>query len=109
MSENLSELSGRKGLERNLFEGLVNKAKQEQGSPSKQSLQELADEFLIGDAITYGASTFYDFLKPENKNKKVYLCSGSTCLLAGTQDQLKSQLKTHFKDEEIGHMCCLGR
>ena len=109
MSENLSELSGRKGLERNLFEGLVNKAKQEQGSPSKQSLQELADEFLIGDAITYGASTFYDFLKPENKNKKVYLCSGSTCLLAGTQDQLKSQLKTHFKEEEIGHMCCLGR
>lgn len=109
MSENLSELSGRKGLENNLFEGLVNKAKQEHGSPSKESLQELADEFLIGDAITYGASTFYDFLKPENKNKKVYVCSGSTCLLAGTQDKLKDNLKNHFKEEEIGHMCCLGR
>lgn len=109
MSENLSELSGRKGLENNLFEGLVNKAKQEQGTPSKESLAALADEFLIGDAITYGASTFYDFLKPENKNKKVYLCSGSTCLLADTQDALKAKLKSHFKEEEIGHMCCLGR
>lgn len=109
MSENLSELSGRKGLENNLFEGLVNKAKQEHGSPSKESLQKLADEFLIGDAITYGASTFYDFLKPENKNKKVYVCSGSTCLLAGTQEGLKKDLETHFKSEEIGHMCCLGR
>lgn len=109
MSDNLSELSGRKGLEKNLFEGLVNKAKQEHGSPSKESLQALADEFLIGDAITYGASTFYDFLKPENKNKKVYVCSGSTCLLAGTQDKLKGELSQHFKEEEIGHMCCLGR
>ncbi|MFY0644978.1 MAG: NAD(P)H-dependent oxidoreductase subunit E [Bacteroidia bacterium] len=109
MSDNLSELSGRKGLENNLFEGLVNKAKQEQGSPSQESLKALADEFLIGDAITYGAATFYDFLKPENKNKEVYMCSGSTCLLAGTQDQLKKDLNTHFKDEEIGHMCCLGR
>ena len=109
MSDNLSELSGRKGLENNLFEGLVNKAKQDQGTPSKESLQALADEFLIGDAITYGAATFYDFLKPENKNKEVYVCSGSTCLLAGTQDELKSNLKNHFKEEEIGHMCCLGR
>lgn len=109
MSENLSKLSGRKGLENNLFEGLVNKAKQEAGTPSKESLQKLADEFLIGDAITYGASTFYDFLKPENKNKKVYVCSGSTCLLAGTQDDLTSELKKHFKEDEIGKMCCLGR
>ncbi len=109
MSENLSELSGRKGLEQNLFEGLVNKAKEEFGSPSKESLEALAEEFLIGDAVTYGASTFYDFLRPENKNKKVYICSGSTCLLAGTQDELKGELKQHFKEEEIGHMCCLGR
>jgi NADH-quinone oxidoreductase subunit F len=109
MSDNLSELSGRKGLERNLFEGLVNKAKSERGTPSKASLQELADEFLIGDAITYGAATFYDFLKPENKNKTAYVCNGSTCLLAGTQDAVKSKLETHLDADQIGHMCCLGR
>jgi NADH:ubiquinone oxidoreductase subunit F (NADH-binding) len=109
MSENLSELSGRKGLEDNLFEGLVNKAKKNHGTPAEEDLKKLADEFLVGDAITYGAATFYDFMKPENKGKKVYTCSGSTCLLAGTQDDLKGELKKHFKEEEIGHMCCLGR
>ncbi len=49
------------------------------------------------------------FSGPKTKGKKVYVCNGSACLCAGTQDQLIEDLKGTFKDEEIGHMTCLGR
>ncbi len=109
MSKNLSELSGRGGLENNLFEVLGKTAKEEQGTPSKEKLEEIAQEFLVGKANTYGTITAYDFLKPENKGKKAYVCNGSACLCAETQDSVQSELEKHYKKEEIGHMCCLGR
>jgi NADH-quinone oxidoreductase subunit F len=108
MSKNISELSGRKGLTENLFEELGVAAKKT-GTPSKAEMERLADEFLIGKANVYGAASFYDFLREENKGKKVYVCNGSSCLTAGTQTGLKKKLGTHFKKEEIGEMCCLGR
>ena len=108
MSDNLSDLSGRKGIVDNLFEKMANAA-EATGSPSQKDLDQLADEFLIGKANTYGAVTFYDFMKPENKGKKVYVCNGSACLCAGTQNAVNSELKKHFKEQEIGHMTCLGR
>ena len=108
MSKNLSELSGRQGLENNLFDR-YGQLTQDRGAPDKEKLADLASEFLIGAANTYGATTFYDFLKPGNKDKKVYLCNGSVCLCAGTQNALKEGLLQHFREEEIGHMCCLGR
>ncbi len=108
MSKNISELSGRKGLEDNLFDRLGNLVV-DAPQPSKDELAKLADEFLVGTANVYGTTTFYDFLKPENKGKKVYVCSGTVCLCAGTQEKLKENLKAHFKEEEIGAMCCLGR
>jgi NADH-quinone oxidoreductase subunit F len=37
------------------------------------------------------------------------LCNGSACLCAGTQGPLHGQVSAHFKEEEIGHICCLGR
>lgn len=109
MSKNLSELSRRKGLKNNLFDKMGNLAIENDGTPDPEKLDKLAEEFLYGKANTYGTTTFYDFLKPENKGKKVYVCNGSTCLCAGTQENLKSELKKHFREEEIGHMCCLGR
>ncbi len=108
MSKNLSYLSGRKGLEENLFQKL-GEVSEEQGTPTREDIKALAREYLMGDANIYGAATFYDFLKPENKGKKIYLCNGSVCKMAGSQDELKKQLKTKFKEEEIGEMCCLGR
>jgi NADH-quinone oxidoreductase subunit F len=108
MSKNLSELSGRKGLRENLFEEL-GIAATETGAVSKKNAEKLAEEFLLGKANVYGAATFYDFLRPENQGKKVYVCNGSSCLTAGTQDKLKDQLHKEFKEEEIGEMCCLGR
>ncbi|MCB9222541.1 MAG: NADH-ubiquinone oxidoreductase-F iron-sulfur binding region domain-containing protein [Crocinitomicaceae bacterium] len=108
MSKNLSELAGRQGVEKSLFEDLGVISRNE-GSPSKDQLQELADKFLVGLSTTYGTATFYDFMKPENKGKKVYVCNGSACLCSGKQDAVTETLKTHFKADEIGHMTCLGR
>ena len=80
MSKNLSELSGRKGLKDNLFDRMGKLAERE-GTPDKEELDRLADEFLIGSANTYGTATFYDFLKPENKGKKAYVCNGTAVRL----------------------------
>ncbi len=108
MSFNISELSGRKGLENNLFEKL-GEAAQDTGSVSIEQSEQLAKEFLIGNANVFGSATFYDFTREENKGKKVYICNGSSCLSAGTQSALKEKLANHFDGTEIGEMCCLGR
>ncbi len=108
MSKNLSNLSGRQGLGKNLFEVLAKKA-EGKGTPSKEDMEKLAEEFLMGNANIYGTASFYDFLKAENESKKVYVCNGSACLTAGTQDNVSNQLNTHFTPDEIGNMCCLGR
>ena len=108
MSKNLSELSGRKGLKDNLFNKMGELAIKD-GTPSIDKLDQLADEFLVGKANTYGAATFYDFLKPENKGKKVYVCNGTACVCAGTQEKVVEELSKEFDTNEIGHMTCLGR
>jgi len=108
MSENLSALSGRKGLEDNLFERMVEKAKLT-GTPEDLELKALAEEYLMGDAVTYGTASFYDFMKKEHEGVKAHVCNGSACLVAGTQKEVKEKLSKHLKPEEIGHMCCLGR
>ncbi len=108
MSKNLSYLAGRKGVPTTLFEELGMVAA-ETGTPSVEKMEVLRKEFLVGKATVYGTTTFYDFLKPENQGKKVYVCNGSACLCAGTQPVLKEKLQKYFKEEEIGEMCCLGR
>lgn len=108
MSKNLGDLSRRKGLEENLFEELGIAAR-ETGTVSKEKIDELAEEFLMGKANIYGTASFYDFLRPENRGKKVYVCNGSSCLSAGTQGALKDKLSQHYDASEIGEMCCLGR
>ena len=108
MSDNLSELLGRKGVEGSLFSKMGELA-QDTGTPSNEALEALANEFLIGKANAFGTSTFYDFMKPENKGKKVYVCNGTACVCAGTQDNLIANLKDHFEEDQIGHMTCLGR
>ncbi|TNE66625.1 MAG: formate dehydrogenase [Bacteroidetes bacterium] len=109
MSKNIGYLTGRKGLDDNLFEALGRTAEQNGGTVPAEEMKRLAEQFLIGDANVYGSVTFYDFLRPENQGKKVYICNGSACLTAGTQDQLREQLGAHFPADQIGEMCCLGR
>lgn len=108
MSNNLSHLLGRKYRKKNLFEALGEAAK-ETGTPDAASMEKLRQEFLVGKSTVTGAVSFYDFLKPENQGKKVYICNGSACLTAGTQESLTREINSHYPSEEIGEMCCLGR
>ncbi len=108
MSDNLSELLGRKGLKDNLFDKL-GKLAQPEGAPSDDDMAKLAEEFLVGKANAFGTASFYDFLKPENKGKKVYVCNGTACVCAGTQEKVIDSLKNKFDADEIGHITCLGR
>lgn len=108
MSTNLSHLLGRKPNGNILFDEL-GKAAVENGTPDSAKMEKLRQEFLVGKSTVTGTVSFYDFLKPENKGKKVYVCNGSACLTAGTQPSLTNEIGKHFKPEEIGEMCCLGR
>jgi len=103
MSENISKLSARKGIDNNLFEDLI-RAK---GEPL--SLKNLAQEYKVGEANLFAASSSYDFIQGENANKKAYLCNGSSCLCAGTQTAVEESLLKQFNQDEIGHVTCLGR
>ncbi|MBI1841436.1 MAG: formate dehydrogenase [Verrucomicrobia bacterium] len=109
MSRNLSALSYRKGLDQNVFDRMVKAAEAEGTSETGEFAHRLGEESLFGDALSLGAVSFYDFLKKENAGKKVFLCNGSACLCAQTQDKLHASVARHFKSEEIGHICCLGR
>lgn len=108
MSKNLSELSGRKGIDHNLFEQL-GIAAADSGTPTLEDMDRLREEFLVGKGNVFGTVSFYDFLRPENQGKKVYICNGSACRTAGTQDSLHTKMRQHFSSQEIGEMCCLGR
>ena len=50
MSKNLSELSGRKGLEKNLFEELGIAAR-DTGTPDLNTLEKLSASFLVGKSM----------------------------------------------------------
>lgn len=109
MSKNLSALSFRKGLDDNVFNRMV-KAGDEFGlAETPTAVHALAEHHLVGDAISLGAVSFYDFLKKEHAGKQVLVCNGSACLVAGTQSKLSEQLTRHFDKDAIGHICCLGR
>ena len=104
MSKNVTNLSGRKGLGDNLFERLV-----DAGTPKPSTHIKLAKDYLLGEAVTYGAASFYDLLSEKNVGKKVLICDGSACLCAGTQKDVRSALRNHFHPDEIGSITCLGR
>ncbi len=102
MSKNIAALARRKGLDDGLFERI-------REQKSHQQKQQIAKDFLVGDAIVQGSASFYDFIEGENAQKKAYVCNGSSCLCAGTQPQVLSGLLQHFHQDDIGHVACLGR
>lgn len=109
MSENLGNLAGRKGLHTSTILETLGTAAAETGTPDTGTLERLHEEFLIGRGNLKGTVTFYDFLKPDNAGKKAYVCNGSACLTAGTQDELKKSLQTIYGPDAVGEMCCVGR
>ncbi len=105
MSKNITQLARRKGVDNTLFQALL----LEENSKSPEQRHKLAKEFLVGDAVVHGAAGFYDFIDGENANKKAYVCNGSSCLCAGTQDKTKSALESRYGEKNVGHVTCLGR
>ncbi len=108
MSENLSYLAGRKGVEESLFEKVLQRAKVS-GTPSEEEMSALAKDFLFGEANVTGTASFYDFTREAHKDVRVRVCNGSACLVAGTQEKLKNSLLRDFPENQVGDICCLGR
>jgi NADH-quinone oxidoreductase subunit F len=98
-------LSARKGIDKNLFDEIGKRAKTEN---SNNKLKELAKEFLVGDAVIAGTTSFYDFTRQENKKHQIYVCNGTACMCANTQDKLVKNLKELVKSDIIGHASCVG-
>lgn len=107
MSKNLRGLSERKGLNPGLFEEIAG-TEGINGSDRQHILDEIAGRSLAGKSSVLGAGTFYDFLKKEHASKKVFMCDGTSCITSGKQEKLKAELLTHFTEDEIGTVTCLG-
>ena len=88
MSKNISNLSGRIGLKDNLFK----KMSENVLNDSPKDIKEIAKEYNLGVSTIHGAESFYEFLRPEHKEKKAWVCNGSACMCAGNQDKLKKKI-----------------
>ena len=104
MSKNISNLSGRVGLKDNLFK----KMSENVLNDSPKDIKEIAKEYNLGVSTIHGAESFYEFLRPSHREKKAFVCNGSACMCAGTQDKLKETLKSKLGDDKVGEMFCLG-
>lgn len=104
-NKNIRSLSYRKELDDNLFENITALSKKK---VSSKEFHNLAKRFMIDDSVVIGTASFYDFLRPENQEKKVHVCNGTACMVAGTQDQLTEKLSTLVDADKIGHVPCLG-
>ena len=105
MSKNISKLSGRKGLKDNLFKRMIDTTKK---TKNGKEIKQLAEEYHVGMSTIHGAESFYEFLRPEHKEKKAWICSGSACMCAGTQGKLRKKLSDKLGKDKIGTMFCLG-
>jgi len=105
MSRNISKLSGRKGLKDNLFQRIVDTTSK---SKNGKEIKQLAEEYHVGMSTIHGAESFYEFLRPEHKEKKAWICNGSACMCAGTQGKVRKKLSEKLGEDKIGMMFCLG-
>jgi len=105
MSKNISKLSGRKGLKDNLFKRMIDTTKK---TSDVKKIKQLAEEYHVGMSTIHGAESFYEFLRPEHKEKKAWICNGSACMCAGTQGKVRKKLSEKLGEDKIGMMFCLG-
>ena len=60
MSKNISNLSGRIGLKKNLFEKISERSL---NSKDASGIKEIANEYNMGVSTIHGAESFYEFFK----------------------------------------------
>ena len=90
MSKNISKLSGKVGLKNNLFQKISERSLK---SNKDKDIKDLADEYNMGVSTIHGAESFYEFLRPAHREKKAFVCNGSACMCAGTQENLKKKTR----------------
>ena len=79
MSKNISKLSGRIGLKNNLFQKLSERSL---NSKNGEGMKELADKYHVGVSTIHGAESFYEFLRPEHRKKKLlFVMEAHVCVL----------------------------
>jgi NADH-quinone oxidoreductase subunit F len=100
MSKNISKLSGRKGLQENLFDKV-----RQTGSDAG----DVASQHLLGKSSIHGSRGFYDFLSENFRQQKAWVCNGTSCLCSGDQESLKVDLEKALGEGKVGTMTCLGR
>ena len=105
MSKNISNLSGRIVLKNNLFQKLSDRSL---NSKDDAGMKEIAEEYKMGVSTIHGAESFYEFLRPSHREKKAFVCNGSACMCAGTQEPLKKKLQEKLGEDKVGEMFCLG-
>jgi len=108
MSKNISKLSGRIGLKNNLFQKMSDSSLSSKNGGGITKIKEIADEYHVGISTVHGAESFYEFLRPEHRAKKAFVCNGSACMCAGTQESLKKKLQEKLGNDKVGEMFCLG-
>ncbi len=108
MSKNISKLSGRMGLKNNLFQKLSDSSLSSKNGEGITEIKEIADKYHVGVSTIHGAESFYEFLRPEHRAKKAFVCNGSACMCAGTQEPLKKKLQEKLGNDKVGEMFCLG-
>ena len=67
MSKNISNLSGRIGLKDNLFK----KMSENVLNDSSKDIKDIAKEYNVGVSTIHGAESFYEFLRPSHREKKL--------------------------------------
>jgi NADH:ubiquinone oxidoreductase, NADH-binding (51 kD) subunit len=105
VSKNISNLSGRIGLKNNLFQKISDRSLK---SKNSDGITEIAEEYKMGVSTIHGAESFYEFLRPSHREKKAFVCNGSACMCAGTQENLKKKLQDKLGKDKVGEMFCLG-
>ena len=108
MSKNISKLSGRIGLKDNLFQKMSKISLSSKNGGSLNEIKEVAEKYHVGISTFHGAESFYEFLRPAHRAKKAFVCNGSACMCAGTQEPLKKKLQDKLGDDKVGEMFCLG-
>ena len=108
MSKNISKLSGRIGLKNNLFQKMSDSSLSSKNGEGIAEIKEIADKYHVGVSTVHGAESFYEFLRPEHRAKKAFVCNGSACMCAGTQENLKTKLESKLGKGKVGYMFCLG-
>ena len=67
MSKNISNLSGRIGLKDTLFKQISENTLSE----NPQDIKEIAKKHNLGVSTLHGAESFYEFLRPSHREKKL--------------------------------------